>query len=128
MPPRPFWSRRSLTTPAVEFRNGERVRTRLVIGDNTQLAVPALAVTRTSGQTFVFVMGNLAELERLPGNAPIEKLRTLPPESRFALQVPVKLGSLQDNRYPVLKGLQAGQSVIVSNLVSLRHGTPVKAQ
>ncbi|MGB5239810.1 MAG: efflux RND transporter periplasmic adaptor subunit [Prochlorococcaceae cyanobacterium] len=123
-----FLVKAELDNPSGRFRNGERVRTRLVIDDNTQLAVPALAVTRTSGQTFVFVMGNLAELERLPGNAPIEKLRTLPPESRFALQVPVKLGSLQDNRYPVLKGLQAGQSLIVSNLVSLRHGTPVKAQ
>lgn len=123
-----FLVKAELDNPIGQFRNGERVRTRLVIDDNTQLAVPALAVTRTSGQTFVFVMGNLAELERLPGNAPIEKLRALPPESRFALQVPVKLGSLQDNRYPVLKGLQAGQSLIVSNLVSLRHGTPVKAQ
>jgi multidrug efflux pump subunit AcrA (membrane-fusion protein) len=120
-----FLVKAELDNPSGRFRNGERVRTRLVIDDNTQLAVPALAVTRTSGQTFVFVMGNLAELERLPGNAPIEKLSTLPPESRFALQVPVKLGTLQDNRYPVLKGLQAGQSVIVSNLVSLRHGTPV---
>lgn len=123
-----FLVKAELDNPSGRFRNGERVRTRLVIDDNTQLAVPALAVTRTSGQTFVFVMGNLADLERRPGNAPIEKLRTLPPESRFALQVPVKLGSLQDNRYPVLKGLQAGQSLIVSNLVSLRHGTPVKAQ
>ena len=123
-----FLVKAEVENSAGQFRNGERVRTRLVIDQRPQLAVPALAVTRTSGQTFVFVMGNLAELERLPGNAPIEKLRTLPPESRFALQVPVKLGSLQDNRYPVLKGLQAGQSVIVSNLVSLRHGTPVKAQ
>ena len=123
-----FLVKAEVDNSAGQFRNGERVRTRLVIDQRPQLAVPALAVTRTSGQTFVFVMGNLAELERLPGNAPMEKLRALPPETRFALQVPVKLGALQDNRYPVLKGLQAGQSVIVSSLVSLRHATPVIAK
>jgi RND family efflux transporter MFP subunit len=107
------------------FRNGERVRTRLVINTVPQLAVPALAVTRTSGQTFVFVVGNLKELEAQPGHGSLAPLRALPPGTRFALKVPVTLGPLQNNRYPVLKGLQAGQLVIVSNLFSLRHGTPV---
>ncbi|MCP9799340.1 efflux RND transporter periplasmic adaptor subunit [Synechococcus sp. RedBA-s] len=120
-----FLVKAELDNPAGEFRNGERVRTRLMIGTRPQLAVPALAVTRTSGQTFVFVMGSLSDLERLPGNAPIEKLRTLPPSTRFSLKQPVKLGPLQDNRYPVLKGLQSGQAVIVSNLFSLRHGMTV---
>ena len=120
-----FLVKAELNNPSGAFRNGERVRTRLVIDTSPQLAVPALAVTRTSGQTFVFAVGSLADLERLPGNAPIETLRSLPPSTRFALQLPVRLGPLQDNRYPVLKGLQPGQAVIVSNLVSLRHGTPV---
>lgn len=120
-----FLVKAELNNPGGAFRNGERVRTRLVIDTNTQLAVPALAVTRTSGQTFVFVVGSLADLERLPGNAPIDALRRLPPSTRFALQLPVRLGPLQNNHYPVLKGLLPGQAVIVSNLVSLRHGTPV---
>lgn len=120
-----FLVKAELNNPSGAFRNGERVRTRLVIDTSPQLAVPALAVTRTSGQTFVFAMGSLADLERQPGNAPIDTLRSLPPSTRFALQLPVRLGPLQDNRYPVLKGLQPGQAVIVSNLVSLRHGTPV---
>lgn len=110
-----------------QFRNGERVRTRLLIDDRPRLAVPALAVTRTSGQAFVFVLGNLNDLERFPGNAPLERLRSLPAETSFALQRPVRLGPLQDNRYPVLRGLEAGQMLITSNLSSLRHGTPVTA-
>ncbi len=108
------------------FRNGERVRTRLLIDSVNQLAVPALAVARTSGQTFVFVVGSFRELESQPGNVPLEPLRALPASTRFALKVPVRLGPLQDNRYPVLAGLSPGQLVIVSNLFSLRHGTPVK--
>ena len=46
----------------------------------------------------------------------------------FALQTPVNLGAMQNNRYPVTKGLKLGQNVITSNLLSLRHGVPVKVQ
>ncbi|KEF43326.1 MAG: hypothetical protein ER33_00855 [Cyanobium sp. CACIAM 14] len=123
-----FLVKAALRNPEGRFRNGERLRTRLVIGQRPQLAVPALAVTRSSGKAFVFVVGNRAELERFPGNATVQKLRALPPGTRFALQKPVTLGPLQDSRYPVLRGLDTGQSVIVSNLASLRHGTPVTPQ
>lgn len=123
-----FLVKAELSNTASTFRNGERVRARLIIDTTPQLALPALAVTRTSGQTFVFVIGTLADLEQLPGSAPLERLRGLPGTTRFALQLPVRLGPLQNNRYPVLKGLQAGQAVIVSNLVNLRHGTPVIPQ
>ena len=40
--------------------------------------------------------------------------------------MPVKLGTLQDNRYPVLSGLVAGDQVVVSNTALLRTGMPVK--
>jgi RND family efflux transporter MFP subunit len=120
-----FLAKAELDNADGRFRNGERVRTRLVIDSVQRLAVPALAVTRSSGQTFVFVVGSLQDLEAMPGNVPLEPLQALPPGSRFALKVPVTLGPLQDNRYPVVRGLQAGQSVIVSNLFSLRHGSPV---
>jgi RND family efflux transporter MFP subunit len=123
-----FLVKAEVANPEGMLRNGERVRTRLIIGRRSQLAVPALAVTRTSGKTFVFVVGGLAEMERLPGNAPLPTLRQLPAGTRFAMKVPVKLGPLQENRYPELSGLQPGQSLIVSNLFSLRHGTPVKPQ
>lgn len=110
------------------FRNGERVRTRLVIGTRPELSVPAVAVTRTSGQTFVFVVGSRQELEARPGNIPLEQLRTLQANTRYALKSPVSLGPLQDNRYPLRQGLQSGQRVIVSNLFSLRHGSPVSVR
>jgi multidrug efflux pump subunit AcrA (membrane-fusion protein) len=76
----------------------------------------------------VFVAGNLAELERRPGQAKLERLRKLPPTTLFALQTPVELGPLQNNRYPVLRGLEPGQRVITSNLINLRHGLPVRVQ
>jgi RND family efflux transporter MFP subunit len=108
------------------LRSGQRSRTRLVLEERRDLSVPFQAVTRQSGQAFVFVPGSFAELERNPGRVDLEGLRGLPPDSRFAIQVPVQLGPLQNNRYPVVGGLTAGQAVITSNLINLRHGLPIQ--
>ncbi|HYP03955.1 MAG TPA: efflux RND transporter periplasmic adaptor subunit [Cyanobium sp.] len=112
--------------PTGALRNGLRTRTRLILDVREQVSVPFAAVTQISGQSFVYVAGSLAELERRPGKAELDALRKLPPSTLFALQTPVQLGPLQNNRYPVLRGLQAGQRVITSNLINLRHGLPVK--
>ncbi|MEB3326637.1 MAG: efflux RND transporter periplasmic adaptor subunit [Synechococcus sp.] len=108
------------------LRNGLRVRTRLVLDSRDQLSVPVGSVIQSSGQSYVYRLGTLQELERDPGQAPLERLRQLPPTSSFALQTRVQLGPLQDARYPVLKGLDARALVISSNLLSLRHGLPVR--
>lgn len=108
------------------LRNGLRVRTRVVLERREQLSVPVGAVTQSSGQSYVYRVGTLAELEREPGQAPLAQLRQLPAGARFALQTRVQLGPLQNGRYPVLRGLQPGTAVITSNLLSLRHGLPVQ--
>ncbi|MFM7312336.1 MAG: efflux RND transporter periplasmic adaptor subunit [Cyanobium sp.] len=108
------------------LRNGLRVRTRLVIDSREQLSVPVGAVIQSSGQSYVWRFGTFQDLEREPGQAPLERLRKLPPSSRFALQTRVTLGPLQEGRYPVLSGLESGSEVITSNLISLRHGLPVR--
>lgn len=108
------------------LRNGLRVRTRLVLDSRPQLSVPVGVVSQSSGQSYVWRVGSLSDLERDPGQAPLPRLRQLPAGSRFALQTRVRLGPLQDGRYPVLEGLSAGDPVISSNLLSLRHGTPVQ--
>lgn len=112
--------------PTGVLRNGLRTRTRLILDERAELSVPFAAVSQISGQSFVFVMGSLAELEQRPGQAKLDALRKLPPGTQFALQTPVELGPLQNNRYPVRRGLQNGQSVITTNLINLRHGLPVR--
>jgi multidrug efflux pump subunit AcrA (membrane-fusion protein) len=72
------------------------------------------------------VVGSLADLERRPGQADLAELRKLPAGTRFALQTPVQLGDLQGNRYPVRRGLGAGDLVITAGLLNLRHGAPVQ--
>ncbi len=112
--------------PGGRLLSGQRSLTRLLLEERSQLSVPFQAVTQQSGQAFVFVPGSLADLERSPGQVDLEALRGLPPDSRFALQVPVQLGPLQNNRYPVLSGVAPGQAVITSKLISLRHGLPIQ--
>ena len=112
--------------PSGLLRNGLRTRTRLVLDSRQELSVPFAAVTQISGQSFVFAVGSLADLERRPGRTDLAVARKLPAGTSFALQTPVQLGPLQNNRYPVLKGLQAGTRVITTNLINLRNGAPVK--
>ncbi|MEB3263344.1 MAG: efflux RND transporter periplasmic adaptor subunit [Synechococcus sp.] len=111
--------------PGSGLRNGQRLRASVELERRQIPSVPFAAVTQTSGQSFVFRVGTLSELEAQPGKAPLEKLRALPPGTRFALQTPVKLGPLQNNRYPVLQGIPSGRQVITSNLLNLRHGMPI---
>jgi multidrug efflux pump subunit AcrA (membrane-fusion protein) len=112
--------------PTGVLRNGLRTRTTVVLDARDQLSVPFAAVTQISGQSFVYVAGSLAELAQRPGQAKLDTLRNLPPSTLFALQTPVLLGPLQNNRYPVLAGLKPGQNVITTNLINLRHGLPVR--
>jgi len=112
--------------PSGGLRNGQRTRTRLELDRREELAVPFTAVTQLAGQSFVYVVGALADLERQPGKAPLAKLRKLPTGTRFALQKPVQLGDLHGNRYPLQRGLVAGDRVITAGLLNLRHGAPVQ--
>lgn len=108
------------------LRNGLRLRTRLVLDQRDQLSVPFKAVVQQAGQSFVYVPGSLAQLRANPGRTDLASLGALPPGTQVALQVPVQLGPLQDNRYPVLSGLRGGERVITSNLINLRHGLPIQ--
>ena len=112
--------------PQGTLRNGQRLITRVELETKSLEAVPFTAVTTASGQNFVFRVGSLQQLEQQPGNAPIDKLKQLPHSTKFALQTPVEVGSVQNNLYPVLKGLKVGEKVITSNLMNLKHGSPVQ--
>ena len=112
--------------PQGTLRNGQRLITRVELDTKSLESVPFTAVTTASGQNFVFRVGSLQQLEQQPGNAPIDELKQLPDGTKFALQTPVEVGSVQNNLYPVLKGLKVGEKVITSNLMNLKHGSPVQ--
>ncbi len=110
------------------LRAGLRARTQLLLDSRELPSVPFGAVTQQADQSFVFVVGTLAELRRNPGRADLQALAKLPPGTPVALQTRVRLGPLQNNSYPVLGGLPSGSRVITSNLINLRHGLPVQPQ
>lgn len=116
----------TINNAAGRLRNGQRLRTRVLLGSRQELAVPFEAVSRQFGQAFVFVVGNLEQLRRDPGRADLEALKRRPRGTAIALQRPVQIGPLQGNRYPVRQGLQPGERVIVSGAMGLRHGSPVR--
>ena len=117
-----------------KLRDGQRLRTRVQIKAQDELSVPFAAVTQTSGQSFVFRLGTFDELKENPGKADLETLEKgikagkLPADAKFALQTPVTVGELENQLYPITKGLEPNQMVVTTNLLNLKHGMPVQVQ
>ncbi len=99
---------------AGNLRDGQFVRARLIWSTTATLLVPTVAITRVAGQSFVFVATD----------APQENGQI----RRVASQRPVQLGDLQGGNYQVIDGLQAGDQVIVTNILQLQDGSPIAAE
>ena len=114
-----------------KLKTGQYVRNRIITGSATQLSVPVQAVMMQAQQPFVYrvvQLGQVIDKIRASTQIPEEmkhKLESLPPATTIVVQTPVQLGQLQRNRYPLLSGLQAGDTVVVSNTALLRSGLPV---
>jgi RND family efflux transporter MFP subunit len=90
------------------FRSEQFVRAQIVWSNEPALVVPATAVTRVSGKTFVYV----AE--------PADK------GALVARQRGVTLGPIVGQTYIVRDGLKAGERVIVSGIQTIGDGMPVQ--
>ena len=97
-----------ITARTDSFRSRQFVRARLVYSVSPALTVPLVAVTRISGQYFVFVA------ESQSGGM-------------VARQKPVGVGALVGNDYLVTSGLKAGDKVIVGGIQKIGEGAPVTA-
>lgn len=91
------------------LRNLQLVRARIVWGTHSGVTVPVVAVTRVSGQFFVFV----AQQEN-------GKL--------VARQRPLELGQIVGNDYAVQSGLKPGDEVVVSGGQNLADGAPIRIE
>ena len=108
--------------PGNRLRSGMRVRTLVGFGSSQQLAVPFDAVIRSAGQSFVYVIGPARELNAKQR----QHFSELNDDTSVAIKRAVSLGPLQNSCYPVLSGLEPGDQLISSHLLSLRQGTAVK--
>ncbi len=89
-----------------QLRDLQEVKARILWGTRAALLVPVLDVQLVNGRDFVFLLA---------------------PQGHgfMARQVPITLGPITGNSYPVLQGLSAGQHIIVSHTQFLFTGMPV---
>ena len=83
------------------------VRARLIWSNDPALVVPIVAVNRIAGQHFVFVAEGSGD-------------------TAVARQRAITVGPIVVDSYVVLRGLKAGERVIVSNVQKIGEGSPVK--
>ena len=112
--------------PDGQLRAGQNVRARVIWDERQGVLVPTTAVNRIGGQAFVYVA-------QKPENTQTETTQPTPGQTEnqpqlVARQVPVELGEIQNNSYPVLEGLQPGDRVVVSGILNLSDGAPIKPQ
>jgi RND family efflux transporter MFP subunit len=91
------------------LRSMQLVRARITWSTHPGITVPVVAVSRVSGQFFVFVA------EQQDGKAVVH-------------QRPLVLGEITGNDYVVESGLKPGDAVVVSGGQSLTDGAPVKIE
>ncbi|NJO39451.1 MAG: efflux RND transporter periplasmic adaptor subunit [Cyanobacteria bacterium RU_5_0] len=94
------------------LRDGQFVRARVVWESSPGILVPAAAVTRVAGQTFVYVT-EAGESSESGEPQPIARQRL------------VELGHIQGNDYQVISGVQPGEQVIVTGVLNLTDGAPI---
>jgi RND family efflux transporter MFP subunit len=95
------------------LRNGQFVEARIIWDRGTGLLIPTNAVLQLSGKSFAYV----AETDSSNGQT-----------QQVARMRPVKLGDIQQQSYQVLNGLKAGENLIVSGILRLRDGVPIKPE
>ncbi len=110
------------------LKPGQLLRSEIQTGVRNLPAIPTGAITMKAQQAFVFKLIPVNTFLRL--NKLDEKqskpLKALSPNSLIAVESPITLGELQDNQFPVLKGLVAGDKVAISQTKVLSSGMPVK--
>ena len=98
------------------LRDQQKVRARVIWERRIGVMIPTTAVSPLAGQDFVFVA---VEEENEKGEKQL-----------IAKQKAVKLNKkqAQDNQYPVLEGLNKGETLVVSGIQNLRDGVPIQPQ
>ena len=91
-----------------QLRSDQFVRARAIWDERSSLVVPVTAVTNLGGQNFVFVAQSQSDSE-----------------GYTAIQTPVQLGRLQDNRYEVLSGLTGDEQIVITGTQKIFNSAPI---
>jgi len=102
--------------PGGVLRDEQFVRATVIWNEEPGVLVPTTAVSRIGGQSFVFVM------------QPAENVENTDTETRaeyIAVQRPVRLGVIENNRYQVTDGLEPGETIVTAGILRLTDGAPI---
>ncbi|WP_016952520.1 efflux RND transporter periplasmic adaptor subunit [Anabaena sp. PCC 7108] len=94
-----------------QLRADQMIRAKVIWNQRSGVRIPATAISRIAGETFVFV----AETEKSPNGV----------SQLIAKQKQVKLGNIKGNDYQVIEGLKQDEQLIVSGVQNLRNGVPI---
>lgn len=92
---------------AGNLRSGQSANCKVIWGTVRTVTIPVTAVSRFSGQDFVFVA--------VPG----------PDGKMTASQRAVALGPIEGSEYRVISGVKAGERVVTSGVQNLTEGVPI---
>lgn len=106
-----------------QLRADQYVRARVLWNQESGVLVPATAISRLGGETFVFVAQQAPPPQQNTEQSNQAQSNQEP--QLVARQKPVKLGIIQGNNYQVLSGLKPGERIVVSGLLSLRDNTRI---
>lgn len=110
-----------------QLRDGQDVRAEVIWNERPGILIPVNAVTRVGNQAFVYRAARAPQSQ--PPASDSESAATSPQQPQWvAQQVPVELGEIQDNQYPVLNGLTVGDRIVVTGTLNLSDGAPINPQ
>lgn len=111
-----------------KLRDGQFVRARIIWSERPGILVPAAAISRLGGATFVFVAQPPDKNAPQPPSPAMPPGQAASPPALVAKQKPVKLGSIQGNSYQILEGLKPGEQIVTSGVLNLIDGAPIMPQ
>ncbi|MUG98621.1 efflux RND transporter periplasmic adaptor subunit [Scytonema sp. UIC 10036] len=91
------------------LREGQFVRARVIWNKRSGVLIPTIAVSNLGAQSFVFVAQKTGSKQTVR-------------------RQPVKLGAIQGQSYQVVDGVKPGDQIAVTQILTLRDGTPISEQ
>ena len=103
------------------------IRSKIVISSKQQPGLPATATLFKAQQPYTYQLVPIKTFLKTAEIDPQRKqaMSALPPGTYIARETPLMLGNLQDDHFPVLSRLEAGDLVATSGSLMLSNGTPV---
>ncbi|BAZ40675.1 hypothetical protein NIES4101_66360 [Calothrix sp. NIES-4101] len=96
-----------------QLKADQFLRARLIWKQRPGVSIPASAISRIAGETFVYV----AETQPSGSSSQV-----------VAKHRRIKLGHIQGNNYQVLEGLKPGEKIVTAGLINLRDGDRISPE